>query len=102
MSEFGEKLRSLRVSKSLKQDELASQLGLTQSAISHFEQGTRFPPKAVISKLAEIFGLDENELVEGANLAKLELLKDIEGLSPNEIEELQNYAAYLKWRNKGA
>lgn len=101
MLNFGEKLRSYRVDKGLKQEELAKILGITQSAISHFEQGTRFPPKNVITKLSQFFEVSEEELTTGANLARIELLKTIEGLSPNEIEEMNNYAKYLKWRNSG-
>lgn len=101
MSNFGEKLRSYRVEKGLKQEELANILGITQSAVSHFEKNTRFPPKNIITKLAEVFDVEEDFLIKGANLTKLELLKYIEGLSPYEIEEMNNYAKYLKWRNSG-
>lgn len=53
---WGERIRSRREAKGLKQSALAEAIGTSQQRISQWEQGDRRPPDAVRLKLAEALG----------------------------------------------
>nr|DAR79253.1 MAG TPA: helix-turn-helix domain protein [Caudoviricetes sp.] len=52
---FGEKIKQLRQSKYLSQSQLASQLGVSTSAISQYETEVRIPRDEVKIRIAEFF-----------------------------------------------
>lgn len=52
---FGDRLKELREDKNLNQDELASMVNLTRSAISSYETNTNAPSLEIAVKLADIF-----------------------------------------------
>jgi transcriptional regulator with XRE-family HTH domain len=99
MTKFGEKLKQLRLSKGLKQAELASQCSLTQGSISQFEMGLRFPTSEMIRKLALSLSVDEKDFLYDPDYEKNELLHNIDSLSPTEIKQLKDYAEFLRSRN---
>lgn len=56
---FGEKLREEREKRSLTQEELAKQLGVSRNTIVNYERGASHPKeRQVYSKLAEAFEVD--------------------------------------------
>lgn len=60
---FGEFLRQNRIEKKLTQKELAKALFVTESAISKWERNVAYPDISLISKLSEILGVTEHELI---------------------------------------
>ena len=60
---FSETIKKLRTEKGLSQQELASMLFITRSTVAKWENGDRVPNVMIISKLAEIFGVDINFLL---------------------------------------
>lgn len=56
MSKFSERLRELRISRDLKQSELAESLSVDQRTISNWERGVNEPDYDVLIKLAKYFG----------------------------------------------
>ena len=52
---FAEKLKSLRKSQKLTQQELADRLGVAKSVVSYYESGDRFPSYDVLIKIAHRF-----------------------------------------------
>ena len=52
---FGEKIKRLRQSKYLSQSQLASQLGVSTSAICQYETEVRIPRDEVKIRIAEFF-----------------------------------------------
>lgn len=54
---FGERLKSLRKEKGLKQEELAKVVGCTQRKISYMERGATEPDLQTLLKLADFFGV---------------------------------------------
>lgn len=61
--EFGERLKSLRTSKKMTQDEVASAIGISRRAYIAYEQeNTRPRKKETYNKLAEVLGCDVNYL----------------------------------------
>ncbi len=60
--EIGAKIRQLRKSKKLLQKELGAGIGVTAEAVSFWENGIRMPRPRQIRKLADFFGVSEEEL----------------------------------------
>lgn len=59
-------LKKLRHEKRLSQLELAERMYVTRAAISRWESGSRLPDVVMISRLAEVFGVDVNILLMAA------------------------------------
>ena len=64
MAPFKEKLKILRLTKKLTQDELAAVLGLAKSTISMYENGNREPVLKTLEALATFFNVDMNVLLD--------------------------------------
>ncbi len=58
-------LVSLRKKNNFSQMALAKELGVSQQAISHWENGKRDIPIDILLKLSELFGCTLDELVKG-------------------------------------
>ena len=61
MIDFGKKLRDLRILKEMSQEELAKQVGLSRSTISHWEV-YRVPTPTQLQKLAEVLNVAVEDL----------------------------------------
>lgn len=60
---FGEKLRTLRKEKNLKQEELAKQIGVSTRTIISYESGQSYPRRmSTYKKLSDVLGCEENYL----------------------------------------
>jgi len=64
MEKFGEKLRTLRMRRGLTTRELGELLGVNQSHVTRMEQGQRIPNVAMVMKVAAIFGVTVDQLVQ--------------------------------------
>ncbi len=60
-------IKEFRLRMGLNQDELADYLNVTREEISYFENGKRKVPVLFIPKLANLFGIDEYDLLEQDN-----------------------------------
>ncbi len=60
---FGNYLSGLRKRADMTQSELADRLNLTRQAVSRYERGESFPDVSVLVKIAEIFGVSTDELI---------------------------------------
>lgn len=63
---FADTLKKLRMEKGLSQQALAEKLFVTKSAVSRWENGSRLPDAAMMSRLAEILGADVNVLLNAS------------------------------------
>lgn len=61
---FGAMISSLRKSKAMTQLELADKMGVTDKAVSKWERDLSYPDINSIPKLAEIFGISVDELMQ--------------------------------------
>jgi transcriptional regulator with XRE-family HTH domain len=61
---IGMNLRMLRVNKRLTQQEVAKSIGVSQDTISNYERNSRVPKKRNLLKLAEFYGVTEEEITE--------------------------------------
>lgn len=60
----GMNLKMLRVKKQLTQQEVAKSIGVSQNTISNYERNSRLPKKRNLVKLAEFYGVTEEEITE--------------------------------------
>jgi methanogenic corrinoid protein MtbC1 len=56
MPDFAPRLRRLRTERGLRQKDLARLLGVAQTTIANYEQGTRFPDEEMLNRIADLFG----------------------------------------------
>lgn len=61
---LGERIRNCRKELNYTQDKLASQVGVTKKTISFYENNQRMPPLDMLLKLAEIFSVSTDYLLE--------------------------------------
>ncbi|MGC2303602.1 MAG: helix-turn-helix transcriptional regulator [Candidatus Binatus sp.] len=64
---FGEVIRTRRRELDLTQDEVAARIKISTPYIGHLESGKRHPSDKIVTKLAEVLGLDNRELFFLAN-----------------------------------
>ena len=64
MSEFGEKITSLREDRGLTVKEVCRQAGIPQSRLSELERGVRLPTDGQINALEQYYGVDSGELAQ--------------------------------------
>jgi transcriptional regulator with XRE-family HTH domain len=62
---IGDNVRRLRLHRTMRQDELARQAGITPTALSRIERNESEPRVSTIRKLADILEVSPAELIEG-------------------------------------
>lgn len=84
MTHFGEKIRSLRAKKRVKQAEMAMELGVSAAYLSALEHGKKGAPSwAMTQKIIQYFGLiwdDAEDLQSSAQLSRRRVMLDTGGL----------------------
>lgn len=65
IEEVGKRIKELRLSKNLSQNELAEKLIITPQAISKWERGVSLPDVAMLQRLSEIFEVSISYLLTG-------------------------------------
>lgn len=63
MNRFGKKLHTLRKQRGISQTELAASLSVQQSYVGKLERGERIPNVAMLRKIAELFGVSFDQLM---------------------------------------
>lgn len=61
---FNDVLKQLRNKAGMNQEQLAKRLGLSKSAISMYESGSREPSLEILEAIADIFNVDMNTLID--------------------------------------
>ena len=89
---FGNRLKNLRIGKSLTQKQLASMVGLATSAISAYELDNRMPTYDVMISFSRIFHVSTDYLLGVDNTKYL----DLSGLSDENIRLLMLLADKLR------
>lgn len=96
MVKFGERVKQLRLSAGMTQEQLAERIWVTKAAISNYELSERNPSPETIIKIAGVFGVTTDLL--GLEDKRSRTL-DISGLCEEDIRFLQSAAALLKKKN---
>ncbi len=63
MADFPSRLRELRARKKLRQKDLAAQLGVAQTTVANYEQGSRFPGEKKLERIADFFDVSLDYLL---------------------------------------
>ena len=66
---LGEKIKQLRKSKGMSQEELASTLKINRNFLSRIETGKSEPTASMLKNIAKIFNVDLNSLLEVKNIS---------------------------------
>lgn len=105
---FTERLRSVRTKNRMSQKEVAEKLFISQQAYAKYEVGTASPNPETLSKIAQLFGVSVDYLVgnEAAEPTitdrdlQVALFGGDEDVTDKMWEEVKNFAAYIKLKNK--
>lgn len=119
MKTFGVRFKELRKSKKLTQEELAEQFNkqfnttFNKSTISQYENDKRKPEVGILENWADFFDVSidyllcrtneqqvKKERFQGVNTIAAHRLGNIEQLSDEGLEELDNYIELLKLKYK--
>ena len=88
MTDFGNRLKNLRLRKHMTQSDLAERLGVTKSVISAYETGLRMPSYDILIKISRIFRVTTDYLLGLESKQEI----DVSGLTEDEIHALTNLA----------
>jgi len=61
---LGEKIAALRRERKMRQEDLAGLLGVSRQAISNYEKGERHPDPQMLSRLARLFNVSADYLLD--------------------------------------
>lgn len=86
MVDLGTRIKSLRNARKMTQAEFASRLGVTKSAVSSYENGTRLPSYDVLIKIARIFRVSTDNLLGYSSKSVI----DVTGLTQKQINTIQD------------
>lgn len=88
--EVGNRIRALRKTKKLSQDELANEVGVSRKFLSNIENGNRNFKCDTLMKLAEALDTSEMYLLHGTEIEKIEyscdILQLLEGRTTKEVD----------------
>lgn len=110
MVDIGSKIKELRNDQKMTQTEFAERLGVTKSAVSSYENGSRLPSYPILLKMARIFKVSTDVLLgqEDENTVTI----NVTGLTKEQIaavkESVETYRMYnavtgampAEWREK--
>ena len=103
---IGKFIAELRKEKNMTQQELADKLGVTDRAISHWENGRRLPDYSLLKDLCDILLISINELFSGERISKEDykkkadenLMSALENSSFSLQEKIKYYKS--KWKRE--
>ena len=81
---FGERLKTLRISKCLGQDELGKRLGVRKQTVSNWENGNIQPSIDMLVRLSQIFHVTTDYMLGFEEVPRL----DVQGLSASAVAHL--------------
>ena len=88
MVDVGSRIKELRVSQKITQNDFASRLGVTKSAISSYENGSRLPSYDILIMISRIFKVSTDYLL-GCVDEKSQTV-NVSGLSDKQIDSIKS------------
>lgn len=96
METLGSRLRQLRNSKRLRQDQVAELIGVNKTAVSYYENDTRQPSYATLIRIASIYNVSTDYLLGVKSSGML----SVSGLTTADIVFVENMIQMLSEKNK--
>lgn len=90
-----ERLKELRLNHGLSQRAVATKLGISPSIVSGYETGERTPSTENLLALSYLYKCSTDYLLGKTN-DKPELILDIDGLTPDQIQAVQTLIKTMK------
>lgn len=102
---IAENIKILRARYDLTQNDLAEIAGVTNKAVSTWENGMKEPRMGAIQRIADHFGLTKSQLIEedGLDVSSLEDLAahhDGDDWTEEEMREIEEFKNYLRSKRK--
>lgn len=94
---LGEKIKALRTAKKMSQKDLAENIGIAKSVISFYESDDRCPSYTVLTKIAKIFNVTTDYLLD----VERERTVNVSGLSEDDIAAVTTVIDALKRKGNG-
>ena len=89
---IGSFLRELRKEKELTQEQLAEKFGVSSRSVSRWENGNTMPELGILVELADYYGVDIKEIIDGERKS--------ESMEKEEKETLKKVADYAEVEKK--
>ena len=98
---FNENLRLARERKGISQKDIAENIGVAKSTYSLYESGNREPNVQTIKRIADFLNVSADELL-GIDDEPQTIAAHFDGdeYTEDELEEIRNFAAYVKSKRK--
>lgn len=100
---IGEKLKSLRESKGLKQLDIANMLGVSRTTYTQYETGKSEPDLGTVAKLADFFGVTTDYLL-GLDIKKapetIAAHHEGEEWTEEELEDIEKFKEFVRMRRQ--
>ena len=74
---IGQLIKKIRKDNNLTQADFAKEMGVTYQAVSKWENGKNIPDISILKKISNKYNIDINDLLDGNNVKKNDLLKVI-------------------------
>ena len=71
LTSFGERIKQLREGQNLPQRKIAALLDIDSSLLAKYERNERLPSRELITKIAKVFKVNSNELINEALTDKI-------------------------------
>jgi len=110
-----DRLRELRIKAGLKQQDLLKSFKLSQGRYSQYETGKRKPDYDLLIEFADFYNVSLDYLLgrtddptppqtqkEKTPSEQEEVLRDLDGITPEMALEVRQYIGYLKHKNEAA
>lgn len=98
--DFGNRIKSLRLSRSMTQEQLAQKLGVSAQAVSKWESGINMPDIQMLPELSVIFGVTIDDLFAMTDEHRMErienMLYDVRFLAYEEFRQHEKYLQELQ------
>jgi len=86
-------IKKAREKKKLTQKQLADGISVTQTMVSKYETGIRFPSRGVLLNIKMFLGLE----IEPENLRK-HVIGKVKTISSNKLEDIDDFIDYLNFK----
>ena len=96
ISTLSTRLKELRQSKNLRQEQVATLIGVNKSAISSYENNTRQPSYDILVRLATLYRVSTDYLLGQTNIRTL----DLTGLTEEEAALISELVSTMSQKNE--
>lgn len=96
IAKFSKRLRELRLNNKLRQDQVASLVGVNKNAISTYENDARQPSFEILVRLADLYRVSTDYLLGRTNTRSV----DLSGLTEDEAAIVSELVESMRRKNE--